>query len=85
MLQRNISKNYARLMQEWRHGCIPVAVEEAMDAIVSPDGNSMTYKTVRFMPFDVETVTDTAWRSGKTDFIGGTTRSVRRRPKEELL
>lgn len=78
MLQHNISDNYGRLVQEWQRGSIPIASSEAVDATISPDGNVMTYKFARLIPFDVVTVMDTAWRSGQSDFHDGMSRTVRR-------
>lgn len=77
MLASNIDENYAQLVQEWRQGSIPMAAAECVDATVSPDGNVMTYKFARIVPFDVMTVMDTAWRSGQSDFHEGMSRTVR--------
>lgn len=75
-LQRNVSENHAFLAQEWESGCIPVATDEAMESSASPDGTVLSFKSARFLPFTVQSVSDTIWRVAKTGLQSGSCKSV---------
>lgn len=73
-LHRNISENYAHLAREWEYGSISEVSNEAMEASVSLDATS--FRSVRYLPFDIWTISDTIWRLVQTGFVSGSLNTV---------
>lgn len=65
-LQRNIAENYVLLAHEWEVTSFPEVTSEAVDASVSSDGGVMSYKSARYLPFNVEAINATIWRVAQT-------------------
>lgn len=85
MLDQGIRQKYGRLIQSWQQGYLPLLTEETVDTVVSLDGSTISSIIVRFMPFDIATVSETAWNTRQTQSDENCRRTVRQFVAEYLL
>lgn len=77
LLDQAIRQKHGRVIQLWQQGYLPLLTEETVDTVVSLDGTNISGRIVRLMPFDLATVSETAWDTRQTRSDENCRRTVR--------
>lgn len=68
LLEQNLVLKYQQLDEQIRNTPFPVLETDTIETCMAPDGKSMDLSFSRIMPFDVLTVSNTAWTWGRAEF-----------------
>lgn len=68
LLEQNVLRKHQQLQQQVFLTPFPVIETEMTETRLSPDGKSMDMSFSRILPFDVSTVSHTAWTWGRAEF-----------------